>query len=256
MTTDVVTVDKDAVIETALDLMRKHNLSKLPVVERRRLVGLLYDGDIVDLLGAFRTRGIPPTTLHVSSAMHRDFPRLGPDAGLREILSIATRDGVGLLPVTNGDDGILGVVTKADLLPLVKSDAAVSTVMVRQLHSVGPDDRIIHARRIMIDHGIERLPVLDRGALVGILGELDIALALDDWKRHTPLAHQANKLKELLVRDFMRPTVVTGTPEMSIAKAAKRLRDEDVGGLPIIEAASGRIQGMVTRTDLLRTVRV
>ena len=74
MTKDVLTVDKDERLETVLDLMRKHRVSKLVVVEKGAVVGVVTDGDVADELGAIKNRGVPASHLHASSAMRRRFP--------------------------------------------------------------------------------------------------------------------------------------------------------------------------------------
>ncbi|HVL86550.1 MAG TPA: CBS domain-containing protein [Candidatus Thermoplasmatota archaeon] len=252
MTTQLVTVDKNDKLERALDLMRKHGVSKLPVTEHRHLVGVLSDGDIVDELGALRNARMSPTGLHVSGAMQRNYATADPDDDVRAVVELCKKEGVGIVPVTRNGD-FVGVVTKADLLRLVTSNRPVGDYMPRRLHAVSPDDRVIHARRLMLDHGIERLPVLDGGRVRGIVSELDLAFALDDLKKRHGGNHEAHQLRNLHVRDVMRQTVVVGTERMPSHQAAAVMRERDVGGLPIVEDED-RIVGMITRTDLLRQI--
>jgi CBS domain-containing protein len=46
--------------------------------------------------------------------------------------------------------------------------------------------------------------------------------------------------------------VITGRPDMSCKEAAAVMMKEHVGALPVV-AENGQIQGIVTRTDLIRT---
>lgn len=252
MTTDVVTVDKDDVVEHVLDLMRKHNVSKLPVLEKGKLVGVVTDGDIADELGAVRSRPVTPAKIHVSGVMRKSVPVVSPDADLAEVVKICKNEGVGLIPVASNGK-LEGILTKADLLDLVRSTARVGDIMKRQLHAVSPDDRIVHARRIMMDHGIERLPVLEAGILKGIIAELDIAYAFDGLKRKVSVNHQAHHLKLMLVRDAMSPHVIAAHPEITARDAAALMREQDVGCLPIV-GPNDKIQGMITRTDLIQLI--
>jgi CBS domain-containing protein len=253
MSSKPIVMHKDDRLENVLDAMRRHNVSKLPVVDRDRLVGVVSDGDVLEELGAFRNRSIEPSTLHVSSAMRKDFPVAVPDTDLKVVIEHCKKEGMGLLPVIDHDPGgkLVGVITKADLLPLVTSTTPLRDVMKRQLHSVEPADRLVHARRMMMDHGIERLPVLEAGRIVGILSEMDIALALDEFKKKYPPEHQKHQIKNLLVEDVMRREVVTAGPDTPASKAARLMRDRGIGGLPVTEDGD-RIAGMVTRTDLIR----
>jgi CBS domain-containing protein len=146
---------------------------------------------------------------------------------------------------------LVGVVTKADLLRLVESKAPLSSLMKRELKTVSPGERLIHARRLLLDNDIARLPVLEGGKVKGIIAEHEIAGAFANLK--TADAHvQRVNIRDLEVSSYMRREVVTGTPEMSAKEAAQRMLKEHVGALPVV-APNGTIQGIVTRTDLIRT---
>src|SRR5688572_8202579 len=73
MSTDLITVDKDHNLRDVLALMRKHNITKLPVVNDGELVGVVTDGKIVDKLGRAHNKMIQVTTMHASSVMEKDF---------------------------------------------------------------------------------------------------------------------------------------------------------------------------------------
>lgn len=250
MTREVVTMDKDERLGVVLEEMRCRGVSKLPVTEKGNLIGVVTDGDIVDELGAIRSRGVTPDVMHVTAALRRDVPTVSPDTDLTEVARILLGGNLGIVPVVV-DAKVVGVITKADLLPLVESDTPLKEFMIKELYAVAPQDRVMHARRVMLDHGIERLPVLDGGRLVGIVGEMDMALGYAKFKQHFKTQHQDNRLKQFYVEDIMTRNVVTGAPEMTAREAAAMMRQEDVGGLPVVNG-SDRIAGMITRTDLLQ----
>lgn len=252
MTRSVVSVDKDERLEHVLDLMRKHRVTKIPVLEHGRLVGVATDGLIADELGGLRTVGKPASSLHASTVTFRDVKTISPEADWEDALDLLRGNSVGLVPVTH-DGTLLGVVTKSDFLAFVESGRPLSDVMKRDLHAVSPTDRVIHARRVMIDEKVERLPVLLSGQLVGIVTETDIAFGLARFKAEFPPNHQKHQLKEFLVEDIMVRSVVTATPDTPVRHAARRMREQDIGALPLTNGA-GRIAGMVTRSDLLATI--
>lgn len=53
----------------------------------------------------------------------------------------------------------------------------VGEVMTKRVITVGPDQAMTDAARLLLEHKIGALPVVDRGALVGILTETDILRA-------------------------------------------------------------------------------
>jgi len=158
-----------------------------------------------------------------------------------------------MLPVLEKEK-LIGVVTKADLLPLVKSREPLSSIMQRKLYVIAPEDRVIHARRVMINEGIARLPVVDKNKLVGMLSDIEIALAFASLKKSFSLGKQKHQLDELTVREIMRSPVISSTPDSTILEAAKCMTALNVGSLPLLE--NGRLVGMVTRTDLIRTIEL
>ena len=250
MATKIITVSKDRNLRDVLHLMEQHNITKIPVVEDGNLVGIVTDGHIADKLGREHNRSIQLTTMHASSVMEKDFVVAHPDEDLNVLLEDVGKPGLTMIPVVQGTK-LVGVVTKADLLRLVESSAQVQSFMQKELKSVGPGERLIHARRLLLDNDIARLPVLENGRVKGIIAEHEIAGAFADLK--TADAHvQRVNIRDMQVDSFMRRKVITGHPEMSAKEAAQKMLKEHVGALPIV-AANGVIQGIVTRTDLIKT---
>ncbi|HWG91854.1 MAG TPA: CBS domain-containing protein [Candidatus Thermoplasmatota archaeon] len=254
MTRDVLTVGKDNPLGTTLELMHKHGISKLPVVHQGKFIGIVSDGDIVDELGALRNKGLVPNALHVSGALRKEVPTIGPDVSIDDARNLFQTTGAGILPVVDEEWTVVGVLTKADLLPFVRDETPVKEFMKRDLYAVSPNDRVIHARRVMLDHGVERLPVLDGGKLVGIVGEIDLAMGFSRVKQVFEDNRQDKRIRDLHVADVMTAPVVTGTPDMRAQEAAALMKQEDVGALPLVERGD-RIAGMITRTDLLPFAR-
>lgn len=250
MSADLVTVDKDRSLKDVLDLMAKHKVTKIPVTEDGELVGIVTDGKIADKLGQAHNRGLQTSRLRASSVMEKDFIMAHPDEDLDVLLADVGKPGLTMIPVVQGRK-LVGVVTKADLLRLVKSDAKLASIMKTELKSVGPGERLVHARRLLLDNDIARLPVLENGKVSGIIAEHDIAGAFAAFKQADAHVQKAS-VRDLEVGSYMRRKVITGKPTMTAKEAAKSMLDNHVGALPIVDA-TGVVQGIVTRTDLILT---
>ncbi len=250
MSTELVTVEKDQNLKEVLHLMDHHNVTKLPVTDDGNLVGIVTDGNIADKLGRAHNKNIQLGTLHASSVMAKDFVRAHPDEDLQNLLADVGKPGLTMIPVCQGDR-LVGVVTKSDLLRFVESAAAIADIMTRNLQSVSRGERLVHARRLLLDHDIARLPVVEGGHVQGIIAEHEIAAAFADLKEADNSVQKAT-VRDLVVGDSMRAQVITATPETSARDAAKLMMDQHVGALPVVDG-SGTIQGIVTRTDLIRT---
>jgi CBS domain-containing protein len=251
MTKNVVSVDKDVNLKYVLKLMKKNEITKIPVVENKELVGVITDNIIAIKIGSIRKRGVPVSRLHASSVTDRVFITVDPDTDVKTILNKVGEPGPTMLNVIENDK-LIGVVTKADLLPLVNSDKKLKDIMSKKLVVVSPDDRVVHARRRMIDENVARIPVVNNGMLVGIISDNEIVFALADIKRSFSLGKQKHRLEELLVGYVMKTPAVWTEAKITAGDAAKIMIKKNVGCLPLIE--NNDLVGIITRTDLLKTI--
>lgn len=251
MVSKVICVDKDESLKLVLDLMQKHQITKIPVVDDKRFFGLVTDDVIAYKLGSIRKKSVTASRLHASSVTEKNVTTVSPDDQVKTILKSVGEPGPTMLPVLEKGK-LVGVVTKADLLPLVKSKDTLSTIMQRKVYVITPEDRVIHARHIMITQGIARLPVVENNKLVGIVSDIEIALAFASLKKSYAIGRQKHKLDELTVGEIMKTPVIWAGPSTTLMNAAKIMMAQNVGSLPVVE--DDRLIGMVTRTDLLRTI--
>ena len=251
MTTEVIAVDKDVSLKRVLDLMKKHDITKIPVLEEKKFFGLVTDNVISYKLGSIRKRGITASRLHASSVTEKKVTVISPEDEVKNILKTVGEPGPTMLPVIEKQK-LVGVVTKANLLPLVKSKNQLYSIMQRKVHTVNLEDRIIHARRIMITENVARLPVLNDKKLVGMISDIEIAFAFASLKKSISLGKQKHRLDEMLVKDAMRTHIIWTTPSTTIFDAAQLMMKHNVGALPLLEKE--KLVGMVSRTDLLKTI--
>jgi acetoin utilization protein AcuB len=106
------------------------------------------------------------------------------------------------------------------------------------------------AHRLMMDHSIRRLPVVDDGQLVGIvtLGDIREAEASDATSLSIFELHYL--LARLSVSDFMTRDLITVTPTTSMERAAQIMLEHKIGGLPVVER--GKLVGIITGSDIFR----
>jgi len=251
MTKKVITVDKDISLKYVLKLMKKHEITKIPVVENKKIIGMITDNIISYKLGSIRKKGVPASRLYASSVTDKNIECISKDTDVKNILKKVGEPGPTMLCIAENEN-IIGVLTKADLLPLVKSKKPLKKIMKKEILTVSSDDRVIHARRIMIDKDIARLPVVDEGNLVGMISDNEIAFALAKLKRSFSIGKQKHRLDELYVKDVMKTPAIWTDPNMTISKAASIMLKRNVGALPILK--NNKLVGLVSRTDLLKTI--
>ncbi len=113
-----------------------------------------------------------------------------------------------------------------------------------------PDTPVFEASEIMKREGVQRLPVLDEcGNLVGIVSEKNIINASPNGK--LSMVEFAHQLSLLEVGDVMSREVITVYTDDPIEQAARKMCDQDVSILPVIDY-NGKLVGVVTRSDLFK----
>ena len=121
-------------------------------------------------------------TLRVADVMlTADYPRLRETATMRECV-VLLAEKRGTVPIVDGDQRVLGVVTAGDLTRLMERsenflDVSVSDVMNRKAKTIQPDELAAAAVFAMEKFGIMALPVVADGKLVGIVHLHDLMRA-------------------------------------------------------------------------------
>ena len=117
-----------------------------------------------------------------------DRPRwLTGDATVAEASRLMAEEGIGAVPVCDGDHHLTGMVTDRDLVVRVlaagmdPSECRLQDVVQQaEVVTIGADDPVEEAARTMKQHGVLRLPVIDGTDLVGMISQADIARGLPD----------------------------------------------------------------------------
>jgi len=248
MTPDVIKIHKDRKLSDALELMEKHRVSRLLVVNGDELVGIITERDILETLGSSKHGNLIPSRLHVSSAMSKDLITITQDADVKEAVKLMLENNIKSLPVVE-QGKIKGIVTITDLLkPLTKSDVPVEEIMSKPVITVSPEDRAVHARRLMLDNEISRLVVVEDFKVVGILTLRQLAKAFAAFKKASE-TKQSSRVRNMLVEDVMTQNVVTINADAKAGEAAEIMLDRGFSGLPVMNNDS--LVGIVTKKDLI-----
>lgn len=139
--------------------------------------------------------------MKVKDVMTRDVVTVSPGAALKHAAELLVQHKVSGLPVVDIDGRVLGVISERDLLfkaqgeleghdwlrwltdPLAvtdrrKLDARLVGEAMTSPVTVGPNQPIAWAARLMLGSGVKRLPVVEQGRLAGIVTRADLMRAL------------------------------------------------------------------------------
>jgi len=116
--------------------------------------------------------------------------------------------------------------------------------------TVASDTSIHDAQKILREHKIRRLPVVEKGKLVGIVTQAKLAEVTPSSATSLSVWELNYLLAKMKVADVMQKNVVTVSPDTSVEAAATLGQERGVGTLPVVE--NDKVVGVITTTDLYR----
>jgi CBS domain-containing protein len=122
-------------------------------------------------------------------------------------------------------------------------DVPISAVMTPQPHTIGRDQTLATAHRMMRENGIRHLPVLEHGDIVGIVTQRDLYFIE---------TIRGVDVDEDVVSDAMTQDSYVVDPELSVAEVARTMSERKLGCAVVKER--DRVAGIFTATDALRLI--
>lgn len=121
--------------------------------------------------------------------------------------------------------------------------------------TVAPDTSISDVWDLMGEHDIRHVPVVQDGALVGMLSSRDLPLA--DILRLLSVEGAVALNRELSspVSKIMSRDVISVEPEARAIDIVRLLLEHKVGAIPVVGANTGNVLGIVSYIDVLRALQ-
>ncbi|MCX8173081.1 MAG: CBS domain-containing protein [Thermoplasmata archaeon] len=249
MTTKVITVEKDATLESALGIMKKYNVHVLPVMKKNKPVGVVTYEEFI------KRRQWPMTTKMESIMLPA--PKVSPDATIEEVAEMMHTTGHRAILVVEGNT-LKGIISRRDLVAAVSevknyAGVPVSNIMSREPICISESDTLDKARQLIKSLDETNIPVVDKkGKAVGVIGLKDIANALSrdrlkgkmDWLKQTPAT-------AIEVKSIMNPPV-TVDPKSNLKEAIQLMEKNKISSVLVTE--SSKPVGILTAADVVEFV--
>jgi CBS domain-containing protein len=144
----------------------------------------------------------------------------------------------------------------------------VREIMSSPAITVGPESEVRDVARLMREHQISGVPVVDnRNKLLGIITEIDLiarnaplhephyigvlsAVIPVNLAEYREYKEQLRQVLATSAGELMRSEVETITPDATTEQALERMLDPEITMLPVMEGET--VIGVLTRTDLVR----
>lgn len=119
--------------------------------------------------------------------------------------------------------------------------------------TIPPTMTVSEASALMKDNKFRRLPVVDGGKLVGIVTDRDLREVSPSPATTLSIFELNYLLAKMQVKEIMKTNVVTINSDATIEEAALSMYTHKIGGLIVVDA-SGGVAGVITETDIFKTL--
>ncbi len=111
------------------------------------------------------------------------------------------------------------------------------------LWSLGPDDSVFEAIKVLAEKSVGALMVMEKGKLVGILSERDYT---------RKIALLGKNSRETKVRDIMTANVLVVTPQTRTRQCMAIMAEKNIRHLPVVDGDT--VVGMLSIRDLMNDI--
>ena len=271
MSSPVFVIDSGENVARARNLMLKHRISRLPVLEKSLLAGIITKKDIGYRLRQSEPlwRRRPIDSIPVMALMTPDPVTVTVDAPIGQVACIMIERDISGVPVVD-PAGITGIVTKSDLMKSTSAgsltkrvaEAMEDVITVSRYHSLD------HVIDLMRERNDKVVVVNNDGSLAGIVTESNLAFFLYSNERADLPVKDITRLRKeesggekvlrsvyetaVVAEDLMSHPVMTIHPDALIGEAVSVMRDKSVNSLIVV--ADQEIKGIIKRDDIIREV--
>jgi acetoin utilization protein AcuB len=126
--------------------------------------------------------------------------------------------------------------------------------MTKEVITVGPETSMMKASKLMREHKISRIPVVDDSfRLLGIVSDRDLKEASPSKATSLDMHELYYLLSEIKVKDIMTKTPLAVKPTETVEKAAVLMMNNHFGGLPVVDETL-KVVGIITDSDVFKVL--
>ncbi|MEN6334437.1 MAG: CBS domain-containing protein [Phycisphaerales bacterium] len=185
MTRDVVTFEEEDDVAEIWTCLVRQPYRRVPIVREGRPTGIVSRADLLRACMKNFEPGLSDGTRQSRGPRVQDVMTIGLqtttlNSPLLEAAEILVTHGITGLPVVDDSMRLLGILSEKDVLRLLDSSPSrawrVRDVMTPDVVSFNLDDDLFDVCKCLANNSFRRVPVLDRGRLVGIISRADLIL--------------------------------------------------------------------------------
>lgn len=147
----------------------------------------------------------------------------------------------GLPVVKENTEEVVGVITRSDLLRNPEEDQ-IAMLMTRDPIVINSEGEVEEVARLLLNHDIRRLPVVDNGELLGLVSVADLVDVLSEKEIDGDIS------------EYMEGSCTSTWEETPVPLVGEIMRLADRDAVPVL-SDEGKLVGMVSDTDLVKAFK-
>ncbi len=125
--------------------------------------------------------------------------------------------------------------------------------MSKTVVTVGQNESLLDAMRLLEQKAVSMLPVLEGEEVVGIVTDRDVKRALFSDVARPDIPELPFSMSRVKVREFMSRNPITVPFDFTVEETAEILLHNKISGAPVLDH-DGKIVGIITQTDIFRAL--
>jgi len=245
MTSPVITVSRKTRITDAIKIMEKNHISSLVITSGERPVGIFTERSLLrkKITGTFE-KGLVMDEVMTPNPVSAEL-----NVNIHEAYFLFLRHKIRHLIAIHKDGTLAGILTETDILnglgiEYFVSFNEISHIATKKVISLKKKNKISTAMKLMNDHHISSIVVVEKKKPVGIVTERDIVR----------LIHADINIEDTQLKEVMSQPVLTVSHNISVHEAARLIRKQGVRRLVILKE-NGKTGGIVTETDIIKGLK-
>lgn len=273
MSAPVYVVSPDETVARARNLMLRHKIGRLVIIENNKPIGVVTKKDISRRLNQAEPqwRRRPIDDIPVRKVMTESLITIFPDATPKQLAELMSENNIGGLPVVNSKNEVIGIITKWDLIRYFSEldiDLKVNDLKIEPALTVHRHHTISHILHELDANLSDRVVVFeDNDMPVGIITSSNLAFTemknkigglpqkeIKMTRKDSAAGRKQYRYIDevpLVAEDIMTSPIITVKRDDMATYAAGIMVKERINGLPVI---GNGIMGILTGENIVKSI--
>jgi len=240
MTTDVITIPKDAKLIEAIEKLANHNISSIVVVEGFMPIGIITERDVTRIVISEQALN----DISVSQFMSFNPVMVYENADIVTALDIMERNRIRRLIVTDRNEKLVGIITYSDIVRKLQEEffkvhTTVDSITTKEILKAAPDDTLKSVIGRMSAEKKSCILIVSGESTLGIITERDIVKHL---LKRTPF--------DTPVGSICAGNIIYANHNTLLYEAIKIMNERSIRHLAIVDEKL-HLRGIVTQSDII-----